>query len=139
MPEYAENTVYLKMGSVVVDTYFREVNLTPSNAAVDTTAGAGVRHTKRQPGLNDTSISITLAYDTEHVPDYIRKIKPGQVIEIEYGSEGNVSGKPRHLQDFVITSAAHAVSVDKSAVSFTIQGEGAEEPVYDMHDGAVYP
>lgn len=139
MPELADNNVFLKMGGVVVDAFFREVQVETTNSGVDTTAGAGTSHTKRQPGLNDTSFSISLAYDTQHVQTFIQKIARGQVLEIEYGSEGAVSGKPRHIQDVLITSVSHTISVDKSAVTFAINGQGADAPSVDMFAGAVYP
>jgi hypothetical protein len=93
---------------------------------------------QRAPGLNDTSITITLAYDLTNLQTYIQKIAPGQTISIEYGPESNTSGKPRHVQDFVITGADHQVSVDKSAVTFSISGDGAGAPSVDMFTGGVY-
>lgn len=139
MPELADNNVYLKVGGVAVTAFFREVSLDFKNSGVDTTAGAGVAHTMRAPGLNDTSITMMLAYDTDNVQSFVQKIAPGQVLEIEYGPEGATSGRPRHVQNFLITSNAHTVSVDKSAVSFSIAGEGAEAPTINMNAGAVYP
>jgi len=138
MVSYAENTVYLTMGGTAVQAYFKDVQLSPSNSAVDITTGAGVDHVQRAPGLNDTSISITLAYDLTDVQTYIQKIAAGQTISIEYGPESNVSGKPRHVQNFVITGADHQVSVDKSSVTFNVVGEGAAAPSVDMFTGGVY-
>jgi hypothetical protein len=138
MVSLAENTVYLKMGGTEVDAYFKDVSLSASNSSVDVTAGSGTDWMQRAAGLNDMNISISLAYDLTNIQTYIQKIAPGQTIEIEYGPEDNVSGKPRHVQNFVITGADHQVSVDKSAVVFSITGDGADAPSINMFAGGVY-
>lgn len=138
MVSLAENNVYLKMGGTEVDAYFKEVSLSVSNSAQDVTAGAGTDWVQRAPGLNDISISINLAYDLTNLQTYIQKIAPGQTIEIEYGPEDAVSGKPRHVQNFVITGTDHGENVDKSPVVFSISGEGADAPSVNMFTGGVY-
>lgn len=138
MATYADNTVYLKLDSTEVDAYFRDVQLSASNSAVDTTAGSGTDWNMRAPGLNDMSISITLMYDAANVQTYIQKIAPGATISIEYGPEDAVSGKPRHVQSFVITSVDHQVQVSKDAVMFSIGGDGADAPSVNMFAGGVY-
>lgn len=138
MAQYADNTVYLKLDSVEVDAYFKNVTLSPSNNSVDTTIGSGTDHVQRQPGLNDTKIDISLGYDPAQLQTYVQKLKVGQIVTIEYGSEDNISGKPRHVQPFNITKADHTVNVDKSHVMFEISGEGADAPSVDMYAGGVY-
>jgi hypothetical protein len=138
MAQYADNNVYLKLDSVQVDAYFKKVKLSPSNNSVDTTTGSGVDWMQRQPGLNDMGIDIDLGYDAAQIQNYIQKIAVGQVVTVEYGSEGNTSGKPRHVQAFNITKADHEVSVDKSHVVFSISGESADSPSVNMYAGAVY-
>lgn len=138
MATYADNNVYLKMGGTEVQTYFVEVKLEPSNSANDTTAGAGQDWTMRAAGLNDMKLSISLMYDADNIQTYIQKLKPGQIIEVEYGPEGAVTGKPRHIQTFVLTGASSGVKISKEAVMFEITGEGAAAPTVNMFDGAVY-
>lgn len=138
MVSLAENNVYLKMGGTEVDAYFKEVTLSASNSSVDVTAGSGTDWVQRAPGLNDINISITLAYDLTNIQTYIQKIAPGQTIEIEYGPEDNISGKPRHVQEFVITGNDHGENVDKSPVVFNITGEGAAAPTVNFFAGGVY-
>ena len=138
MASYADNDIYLSIDGVVVTAYFKNVTLSPSNSAVDTTAGGGTDHVERAPGLDDTSISIELAYDAADVQTYIQKIGRHKQVSIEYGPEGAVSGKPWHVQEFVITGAPHTVNVDKSAVVFSISGDAAAAPSVDMYTGGVY-
>lgn len=135
---YADNDIYLTLGGTAVQAYFKSVNLQPSNSSVDTTAGAGTDWMERAPGLNDMKISVTLMYDAADVQTYIQKLAVGQVISIEYGPEGNSAGKPRHVQTFNVTGAAHTVSVDKSAVTFEFTGESAAAPSFNLFAGAVY-
>lgn len=139
MAQYADNVVYLKIDSVEVDAFFKTVKLSPSNASVETTVGSGTDHVQRAPGLDDTKIDISLGYDAAQLQTYIQKLAVGQIVEIEYGSEGNNnSGKPRHVQTFNITKADHEVNVDKSHVVFDISGEGADEATVNMYKGGVY-
>ncbi len=138
MATYADNTVFLKIDSVEVDAYFVDVDLTGSNSPVDTTAGSGTDWNMRAPGLNDASINITLMYDVSAVQTYIQKIAPGARVTIEYGSEDAVSGKPRHVQEFIISSNQHGLTVGKDAVKFSITGDGADAPSVNMYAGGVY-
>lgn len=138
MATYADNDIYLTIGGTAVHAYFKNVDLEFTNASVDTTAGSGTDHVERAPGLNDSKITINLMYDAADIQTYIQKIKRGQVISIEYGPEGAVSGKPRHVQDFNITSNKVPVNVDKSAVLIEMTGEGAAAPSVDISAGGVY-
>ena len=138
MAQYADNTVYLKLGSTEVNAFFKTVKLSPSNASVETTVGSGTDHVQRASGLDDTKIDISLGYDAAELQDYIQKLAVGQILEIELGPESNVSGKPRHVQTFNITKADHEVNVDKSHVVFDISGEGADEATVNMYKGGVY-
>lgn len=138
MAQYADNNVFLSIDGVTVSAYFKSVSLNPTNSSQDTTMGAGTDHMQRAPGLDDTSISITLGYDTAQVQAQIQHLKVGQVVSIEYGKEGATSGKPRHVQTFNITSNTVADSVDKTPSTFEISGEGADAPSVNMFAGGVY-
>ena len=138
MAQYADNVVYLKIDSVEVDAYFKTVKLSPSNSSVDTSVGSGTDHIQRAPGLDDTKIDISLGYDSANLQQYLQKLAVGQIVTIEYGSEGNTSGKPRHIQTFNITKSDHETNVDKSHVMFDISGEGADEASVNMYKGGVY-
>lgn len=138
MATYAGNNCYLSIDGTVVTAYFIDVTLSPTNATHDTTAGSGTTHVEREPGLDDTTIDITLMYDAADVQTYIQKIGRHKKVSIEYGIEGNISGKPRHVQEFIISSAPHSTNVDKSPVKFSISGEAAAAASVDMYDGGVY-
>jgi hypothetical protein len=138
MAQYADNLAYIKIDSVEVQAYFKNVKLSPSNNSIDTTVGSGTDHVQRQPGLDDTKIDISLGYDTAQLQTYIQKLKVGQIVTIEYGPESNVSGKPRHVQAFNITKADHEVNVDKSHTLFDLSGEGSAAASISMFSGGVY-
>ena len=138
MASYADNTVFLKLGGTEVDAYFKTVSPSVSNSPVDVTAGSGVDWTQRAPGLNDISFSISLAYDAANVSTYIQRLAVGQVIEVEYGPEDAVSGKPRHVQNCNVDSVDFETNVDKSAVVFNISLSGADAPSVNMFAGGVY-
>lgn len=138
MATLADNNVYLKIDGVVVNAFFKEVTPSGSSAGIDTTHGSGTDWTEESPGLKSMSFDITLTYDVELVQTYIQHIAKGQVVEIEYGPESNVSGKPRHVQNFHIESNKHTVSHDKSEVTFEITANNHGAPSIDMDAGGVY-
>ena len=139
MATLAENNAYLLIDGVVVNTYFKSVSFSRSNAPVDVTAGSGVDWVERAPGLNDSEISIVITYDTSDIQAYIQHIAPGLVASIEYGPESNVSGKPRHVQSFLITAANPSEqNVSKAEVTFAITGQANGAPSVDMFAGGVY-
>jgi len=137
MTRYNGNGIYLAIDGNVVHSQFKTVNLEPSIEAVDMTRGSGTTHMMRNEGLKDTTISITLGYDTDLVPTWFTLLKPGRHT-VEFGPEGNASGKPRHLQDFIFTGAPLEISVEKEEVVFDISGDGADAPTYDMYNGATF-
>lgn len=138
MANLANNTGYLRIGTFVVSAEFIEVSLTPSNSSSDTTSGFGTTHVKRQPGLNDTKIKIRISYDTDVVATLLTQIAMGTLREVEWGPEGQVSGKPRHVQEFNLTAAGHGKKVTKEMVVFEIEGEGAAAPTVNMYASGVY-
>lgn len=132
------NNPYLTMNGTDVKAKWKHVNLEGTNSSVTVTAGAGTTHVQRAAGLNDTTISITLAYDSGGVSTYIASLTRGLKIPIEYGPESNVSGKPRHVQQFVIESVTVEQDVEKNEMVFDIQASGADAPTSDLFAGAVY-
>jgi hypothetical protein len=137
MPTYSGNNVYLKIDGTEVHKYWRSVSLGESIGTEDVTAGAGADHVQRAEKLRDHSISIVIVYDTEKLQDYIQLLRPGRHT-IEVGSEGNVSGKPRHVQDFIITEQPLEISVEKNRVEFSVSGEAADAPTVNMYAGGKY-
>jgi hypothetical protein len=137
MATLSGNNVHLVIGGTTVTAYFTDVELSPSVESVDVTAGGGREHRQRNVGLGDTGMTITLVYDAANIQTYIQKLKPG-LYTVEYGPEGNTVGKPKHIQDFILTGAPFSVSVEKSKVAFQLSFEAAEAPTFDMFNGAVY-
>lgn len=133
------NNPYLSVNGTDVKTKFKHVQLEGTNASVTVTAGAGVTHVQRSSGLNDTTISITLAYDSGGIPSYITSLTRGLKVPIEFGPESNVPGKPRHVQTFVIESISMEEDVEKQEMTFDISASGADAPTADLFAGAVYP
>jgi len=134
---YNGNDVYIKIDSVEVDAYFKSIEFNPSIETVDVTRGSGTDHRQRAGGLEDTTISRTIVYDAADIQTYIQRLKPG-LHSIEFGPEGNTSGKPRHVQNFIISAAPFSVEVSKTEVAFSISGEAADAPSVDMMASGVY-
>lgn len=137
MPRYNGNNIYLAIDGNVVGSQFKTVNLEPSIEAVDMTRGAGTTHMMRNEGLRDTTISMTLGYDTDLVPTWLTLLRPGEHT-VEFGPEGSATGKPRHQQKFIFTSAPLEIDVTKQEVVFDISGDGADAPIFDMFAGATF-
>lgn len=137
MPSFNGNNAYIKIDAVVVNAYFKRFDLTPSVESVDTTAGSGVDHRQRAEGLADHAATLTVVYEAGAVQNYIATLKPGRHT-VEYGPESNVTGKPKHIQDFILTEAPISQDVEKGEVLFQCSFEAADAPTYNMYDGAVW-
>jgi hypothetical protein len=135
----ADNNVYIAIDGVAVSAYFRTCTPNRSSESIDVTAGAGVDHMLRAPGLIDTQFSIKITYDDTAVQSYITHIAAGQVVSLEWGPQGASSGKPRHVQNVLITASNMTeFNVDKAMIEFDITCEGAAAPSVDMWSGGVY-
>jgi len=132
------NNVYLTIDGVDVKAYWKSVSLNPTADTTDVTAGANTTHKQYEAGLIDTDMSATLAYDDVNQASYIQRLAVGQKVLIVYGPEGATSGKPKHEQYFIVTSAATEQTVMKDAVVFDMSFRGADAPVVDMYDGGVW-
>jgi hypothetical protein len=132
------NDIYLTINGTDVKAFWKKVSLNPSADTVDVTAGAGTDHKQYEPGLIETDMSISLAYETALLATYIQLLQVGEKVTVVYGPEGAVSGKPKHEQVFIVTTAPHEVSVTKDAVMFELELKGADAPTLNMFAGAVW-
>jgi hypothetical protein len=121
-----ENNFY-----VAIDSY------NVSARTTDYEAGAGTDHEQLAAALKTTKLRLTLVYNDTDVSSYIQKLAPG-IHTIELGPEGATSGKPRHVQSFLIESSPVGQSVKKTLVKFEISATGADTPSVDMFAGGVY-
>ena len=138
MATLVDNGYFVKFDTVEVQAQVTEVTPDFSVAAQDTTKGAGTDYNQRAAGLKDVKFSVTLAYDIATLQTYIAKLAPGAVVTFEYGPEGAVSGKPRHVQSMLVVSNSFGQTVQKDPVVFTINLEGADAPSVDMMSNGVY-
>jgi hypothetical protein len=138
MPTLADKQIYLSLDGVNVSTYFVALELALANDPLDVTGGADVDHVQRAVGLNDARLSITLAYDADDVGDYLSALRPGVVISVIYGAQGNGTGMPRHEGSFVITRVKHGRSADKARVAFEIGAAAADTPAANMFTGGTF-
>ena len=106
MAAYNGNNVYIDIDGTQIDSDWKSVTLTPSVATVETTRGSSTANIQRAVGLMDHSISIQLGYDTSDASTVMGLFSLGSSVTITYGPEGNSSGKPKHVQDFIITTAS---------------------------------
>jgi hypothetical protein len=132
------NNVYFTIDGTDVKAFWKSVSLNPTADTVDVTAGANATHKQYESGLVDTSLSATFAYDDASLATYIQRLRVGQKVLIAYGPEGATSGKPKHEQYFIVTSAATEQTVMKDAVVFDMSFNGADAPIVDMYAGGVW-
>src|SRR4051812_35937508 len=128
MATYADNNLYLTIDGVAVCPYFKTAQVTQSNASQEITAGCGTDAVQRAAGLDDYKFTADLMYDSAAIASQIQHLRAGLIVPIEYGKEGATSGKPRHVQNFVIDSfTPGADNVDKTASVIHIEASGAAE------------
>jgi len=132
------NSPYVKINSTDVSPLFAKINLQRTGNTTEVTAGSGATDKMRKPGLADTKLKLKLGYKVGSVPDYITQLDALTVITLEYGPEGQLSGKPRHQQDFIITSTPIEQTINADEVAWEIDADAADAPVYNMYAGAVW-
>lgn len=139
MAHYVDNDFLFKANTTDYSAYVVEVSIEPSNAVVETTAGAGTNHTQRAKGMDDTKFNVTLRYQTAAVGvTLINLFRPGQVVTIEFGPEGNAAGKPKHVQSFIVDSMPIKIPVKKDSVVLEVSMSGADAATTDMFNGGTY-
>ena len=138
MATYSGNDLYIAIDSTSLGTYFTgSLNYEPTIEQQDITAGSGVDWRQRTGGLFDGTLSFMLVYDVTNISTYIQKLTPG-IHSIEFGPEGATSGKPRHVQSFLITGAPIEISIEKTKVAFSVSATAADAPSVDIMAGGVY-
>jgi hypothetical protein len=137
MSAFNGNNPYLAIDGIVLDTEWKEVEISGTMETQDVTQGVGRTGMQRAEGLRDASISIVVGYRTEKIQQQFAMLKPGRH-NVVYGPEGNVAGKPKHEQAFIFNDMPLGQNVDKSEVSFSVGGDQADEPTVDMYNGGVW-
>jgi hypothetical protein len=135
---YNGNAPYLAVDGVSLGTSFQEVSPEFKNNEQEVSAGTGITHKQFQAGLNETTFKLTLGYLVGSVSQQLPLLRQGTIHTFEYGSEGNTTGKPRHVQQVLVNSVGHAVKVAKDKVAFAVSFTGIDAPTVDMHAGGVY-
>ncbi len=137
MAQFNGNNQYLEIDGTPVTAQWIEGELSQMVDMVDVTQGAGTEHKMRATRLRDHKISFTIGYDPDNIQTLLPLLRPG-VHTLTFGPEGNVTGKPKHVQAFVLKEAPLKQDVGKSLVTFTITGEAAGAPTTDMYNGGVW-
>lgn len=135
---YNGNAPYLAIDGVNMGTAFQEVSPEFKNAEQEVSAGTGLTHKQFQAGLNETAFKMTLGYLLGSVSTQLPLLRQGTIHSFEYGSEGNITGKPRHVQQVLVASVGHAVKIGKEKVAFAVSLTGIDAATVDMHNGGVY-
>lgn len=135
----ADNAVFLKVDGVEMQADFTEVNLQNTNSGSETTKGANATTIERAAGLDDYKLTFKLGWDTTNAPTQITHLKAGQIVNVEYGIDGAVSGKPRHVQNFLIDSYdPGTVTVGKAPVIMSVSASGSGAPSVNMFAGGTF-
>lgn len=137
MAELNANAGHLTFDGVDMVPYLQSFDIDPTAATVESTAG-NVGHTLRQAGLRSTRFSANFVYRVGGVAAYMAKIKPGAEVTVDWGPEGNTTGKPRHTQKFIITGSSTSQDKDKKLVVYAVSGENSAEPTNDKWNGATW-
>lgn len=138
MTQSNSNAYYFAIDSVDLSSYVVDISFSRTNSGTDITAGANTTHMERAAGLDDTKIDVKIGYEVGSMPTIFAKIRPGQIFQMEYGPEGTASGKPRHVQNFLVVGAPFSQAVKKSHMVFAFSAEGSEAASTDMYAGGVY-
>lgn len=140
MPAFNGNNGYLALDGIDISGYITEVTgLEAEIGDEDVTSGFGATDVQRAGKLMDRNGKITIAYVEGRVPTYIAKFQAGGIVNLVYGPEGAVSGKPKHQQDILITKLGGLKqTVDKTKIVFEADWKQAAKPTADLHKGTVF-
>lgn len=124
------NDVYLAWDSVDISAFWTgDADLSATNNVQEITAGSGVDHVQRAPGLNDHSIAFPVIYDDTDLADYIAKLQIGKKATLTYGPEGSTVGKPKFECSMILDSiSGPKPTIDKQMVQFDLSFSAADEP-----------
>jgi hypothetical protein len=128
---------YLTLDGVDVSAYCQDIDITADNESEDVTAG-NVTHEVLQAGINTTKITLNFVYEVGSVGTLLAKIKRGAMPVMDWGPEGNVSGKPRHTQQIIITSLNKKQDKRRTMTVLAVSASGAAAPTNDMDEGAIF-
>jgi hypothetical protein len=136
MAQYADNNYFFKIDTFDLSAYVMNVEINNSIETNDASRG-NTDWVQRTPGRFDITMTVTVSYDDALLATYIQRLQPGRH-DIEYGSEGAVTGKPRHVQSMILTEAPFTVGREKSVVAFELSLVGQDAPSVNMYAGGVY-
>lgn len=150
MPVYNGNDAYLSVNSVIVadpddatEKVFRMFRMSRSVGDENTTSGAGAEWEDHAGKLGVINGTITISYNTSRVLTDLAAIDDrtaeGQIIPIVWGPEGDVAGKPKHDQDFLVTQInGPEVNVEKPLVTFEMTVVSSGAPRSNMYAGDTF-
>ena len=128
MTTLAHKRVYLTLDSVDVSDQVVAVELEQSSERIDVTAGTTAAHRQYAPGLSETRFAATINYDADAISAYMAALRPGQVVALDYGIEGDGEAEPHHTGAFLLTRVNVKRDRAKSLVSFAIEAISADTP-----------
>jgi hypothetical protein len=147
MPAFNSNNAYLSINSRVVadpddatEKVFKSFSMSKSTGDENVTGGAGTEWEDHAGKLQVINGTIMIIYDTDRINTDIAAIadisQQGNVVPIVWGPEGDVSGKLKHDQDFLITQIkGPEVAVDKPLVTIEMTVISSGTPRSNLYDG----
>ena len=139
MAAVAANDGHLTIGGTNVSGYSTKCKIGAMADSQDTTAGFGTAWKSEAPGLLSASLEAEIVYDAGGVSSYVAKLQSGVVVRVIWGPNSNVAGRPKHEQDFHITSCeGPEVTVDKTKLSYSIKGNSVGPPITNQYTGGVF-
>ena len=132
------NEVYVEFNGVDISGQFTSaISFEQTNATTEMTAGPGVTHIQRNPGLDDTKFSFSIRYDdVEAVRDTVLPfIKRGTKGTLIYVVGGRVAGNPVHEQVAIIAgSTGPNIDIAKAALQIDLTFDTDGEPVRNINE-----
>lgn len=132
-----QNAGKLRLGTMDVAADLMSVSIDVQNADVDVTRG-NQGHTLLARGIMSTSVKIEIAWTDTNRAQILPLVRPGEIVEMEWGPEGTAAGSPRHVQKIKIAGVSVEQSANYDVVKFSITANGAEAPTVDIFNGGSY-
>jgi hypothetical protein len=131
------NNAYIEWDGTNVSPFWTgDVNPTATNSTQEITAGSGVDHVQRAPGLNDHTMTFPVIYDKDAYATYKDKLVIGKQAPLIYGPEGNTVGKPKFEGEMILDDiSGPSQTIDKQMLQFDLTFTAADEPTSTLDSG----
>lgn len=137
MATWETNAKYLTIAGIDVTDLVISAKLEQKYEKKPDTYG-DVEDTSHYLALRTISLSGALRWNAAKIATLLASIGNRQSVEVVYGPNGNVTGQPKHAQNFRFDTFGLEQNAEKDRVEFPLSAESTGAPTSNMWTGGVF-